>query len=105
MIENIMALVNQSHVVANNNNYFDAKVEGTDYRAYNVAERAIRDGAEACAKHYNLTLGQVYSAMAFYYDNYEAIQKDYEEIRKDMEGLNVWKNLQIISKVLKKKFE
>lgn len=76
-----MVLAVQTHVIAPTDNPLDAIIEGTNFKAYLVAGLAFNDGPEASAKHYKLTLGQVHSAIAFYYDNQEAIQQSIEEMR------------------------
>jgi uncharacterized protein (DUF433 family) len=77
-----MVLATQGHVIATTDDPLDAIVEGTHYKAYLVANLAFNDGPEASAKHYKLTLGQVHSAIAFYYDNEDAIKRSKEEMRE-----------------------
>jgi uncharacterized protein (DUF433 family) len=77
-----MVLAVQSHVIAPTDDPLDALVEGTKFKAYLVAGLAFNDGPEASANHYKLTLGQVHSAIAFYYDHQEAIQQSIEDMRK-----------------------
>jgi hypothetical protein len=77
-----MVLTIQTHVTAPTDDPLDALVEGTDYKAYLVANLAFNDGAEASAKHYGLPVAHVYSAMAFYRDNEDAINKSVEEMRE-----------------------
>jgi uncharacterized protein (DUF433 family) len=75
-----MALANQTHVITPTTNPLDALIEGTHYKAYLVANLAFNDSAEGSAEHYGLTLGQVYSAMAFYRDNEAKIQESLAEM-------------------------
>jgi uncharacterized protein (DUF433 family) len=77
-----MAQIIQSHVIAISDDPLDSIIEGTNFNAYLVANLAFNDGAEASANHYKLTLGQVYSAMAFYRDNEVAIDKSIEEMQQ-----------------------
>ena len=77
-----MVLATKGHVIALTEDPLDATVEGTHYKAYLVANLAFNDGPEAAAKHYNLTLGQVHSAIAFHYDNQEAIRQSIEEMHE-----------------------
>jgi hypothetical protein len=75
-----MAQIIQSHVIAISDDPLDSIIEGTNFNAYLVANLAFNDGVEASANHYRLTLGQVYSAMAFYRDNEEAIRESLGEM-------------------------
>jgi uncharacterized protein (DUF433 family) len=69
-----MVLLNQTHVITPTDNPLDALIDETNYKAYLVANLAFNDGAEASAEHYRIPIAQVYSAMAFYRDNEEAIK-------------------------------
>jgi uncharacterized protein (DUF433 family) len=107
-MEGIMALAIQSHVIALTNDPLEAVIEGSHYKAYLVANLAFNDGAEASAKHYNLTLGQVYSAMAFYHDNDAAIKlrfAELEEIGRKIGAVNASEHLAMIRERAKKKQE
>jgi ABC-type sulfate transport system permease component len=42
---------------------------------------------QATAEHYGITLADVYGAMAFYYDNHDAIQNAIQEARQIGESL------------------
>jgi uncharacterized protein (DUF433 family) len=77
-----MALVNHNYVKTDTDNPLEAYIEGKGYKAYLVANLAFNDSPEASANHYKLTLGQVYSAMAFYRDNEVAIDKSIEEMQQ-----------------------
>jgi hypothetical protein len=79
-----MVLLNQTHIITPTNNPLDAVIAETHYKAYLVANLAFNDGAEASAEHYGLPISQVYSAMAFYRDNEEAIQAS---LKEEDEGL------------------
>jgi hypothetical protein len=56
-------------------------------KAYLVANLAFNDSPEASAEQYRLTIAEVYSAMAFYRDNEEAIKSSLQaerELGKEM---------------------
>lgn len=103
-----MALAIQSHVIALTDDPLEAVIEGSHYKAYLVANLAFNAGAEASATQYNLTLGQVYSAMAFYHDNNEAIQKSIAEMRRigeELGAVDAAEHLAMIRERAKKKQE
>jgi hypothetical protein len=77
-----MVLTIQGHIIAPTDDPLDALIEGTHFQAYLVANLAFNDGPEASAKHYGLTLGQVHSAIAFYYDFEAAIQQSKNDMRE-----------------------
>jgi purine-nucleoside phosphorylase len=82
-----MVLVNQTHIITPTANPLDALVEGSRHKAYLVANLAFNDSPEASAEQYHLTIAQVYSAMAFYRDNEEAINLSLQterELGKEM---------------------
>ena len=70
-------------------NPLDAVLAERHTKAYLVAQFAIRDGAEVAAKHYNIHLGTVYGAMAFYEDNRSAIEKALEDAHQGLLDLGM----------------
>lgn len=77
-----MVLVNHTHVITPTDDPLEAVIDGKNYKAYLVANLAFNDSPEGSAEHYGLTLAQVYSAMAFYRDNEEAINEKFMELRE-----------------------
>lgn len=76
-----MAIEIKQYVELHGNNPLDAVMGGRETKAYLVASLALNDGSEAAAEQYRLTLAQVHSAMAFHYDNADAIQAAIVEMR------------------------
>ncbi|MGE3642055.1 MAG: DUF433 domain-containing protein, partial [Pirellulales bacterium] len=57
---------------------------GTGFKVRMLAEEHLATGADAIQlqrNHPQLTLGQVYSALAFYHDHKEAFDREIEELR------------------------
>jgi uncharacterized protein (DUF433 family) len=77
-----MAVEIRSHIELSGTSPLEAVIAGKHYKAYLVANLAFNDGVEASAEHYGLSLADVYAAMAFYYDNAEAIQNEKEALRE-----------------------
>jgi len=78
-----MAVELKEHVELRGDNPLDAVIEGTNVAAYLVALRAIQDSAQIAAEHYQFSLATVHAAIAFYYDNEQAIQQaDEVELQK-----------------------
>ena len=56
------------HIQLHGNNPLQATIAGTQYKAYLVANLALKDAPQAAADHYRIPLEIVLSAMAFYDD-------------------------------------
>ena len=56
------------HIQLHGNNLLQATITGTQYKAYLVANLALKDAPQAAADHYRIPLEIVLSAMAFYDD-------------------------------------
>jgi uncharacterized protein (DUF433 family) len=72
----------RNHIELETDNPLDARISGRGFKAYLVANLAFNDGVEASAEHYELSLADVHAAMAFYYDNQEAIKAAIAEARE-----------------------
>ena len=64
-----MALEIRQHIELRGDNRLDARVSGTHYKAYLVANLALNDGPQAAAEHYCIPLASVYGELACYCDN------------------------------------
>lgn len=67
----------------------DVRLTERPYKAYMVANLAFLESPEYAANQYDLSLGAVYSAMAFYEDNREAIEQMIEEADALLEEMAV----------------
>ncbi len=77
-----MVLEMRPHIELRGKNPLAARVAGTHYKAYLVANLAFNDGAQASADHYGIPLANVYGAMAFYCENEGAIKEAMREARE-----------------------
>jgi uncharacterized protein (DUF433 family) len=68
-----MVLEIREHIELRGDNPLDVVIAGTHHKAYLVANLALKDGPQAAADHYGISLANVHGAMAFYYDNEAAI--------------------------------
>ena len=68
-----MVLEIREHIELRGDNPLDVVIAGTHYKAYLVANLALKDGPQAAADHYGISLANVHGAIAFYYDNEAAI--------------------------------
>ena len=65
----------REHIELHGHDPLTATIAGTHLKAYLVANLALNDGPQAASEHYRISLATVYGALAFYYDNEEAIHK------------------------------
>ena len=72
----------RDHVELRGDDPLAAAIAGTHYKIYLVANPALNDGPQAAAEHYRIPLATVHGAMAFYYDNEDAIHEAIQEARK-----------------------
>lgn len=78
-----MVLQIREYIQLHGDNPLEAVATGTHHRAYLVANLALKDGPQAAANHYNMSLAGVHGAIAFYYDNESAI-KDAIQAARDL---------------------
>lgn len=84
-----MTIIQHTHIT-NPENSDDILGYRIDKRkVYFVANLAFNDGAKASAQHYDLPLGKVYAAMAFYKDNEDLIKQRLSQIEKQYEHLRI----------------
>jgi uncharacterized protein (DUF433 family) len=85
VMEQMMAVELKQHIELRGDDPLDAVIAGTTrIKAYLVANLAINDGVEAAMKQYTLTAGAVHAALAFYYDNQEAIRQANEAVMQQL---------------------
>lgn len=74
-----MSTVNQSHVEVRNGKTY---VAGTGFKVRFLAEEHLAgvDAAELQANYPQLTLGQIYSALGYYYDHKEEFDREIAEL-------------------------
>jgi uncharacterized protein (DUF433 family) len=82
-----MALQLKQYIELHGDNPLDAVITGTRKKVYLVASLALNDGAEFAAEEDELTLAEVYAALAFYYENVNVIQQALEDARKQIRSL------------------
>jgi uncharacterized protein (DUF433 family) len=61
-----------------------ARIRGTGYKVRMLAEEHLASGADAMELHCGhpqLSLGQIYSALAYYYDHKDAFDREIEQLR------------------------
>jgi uncharacterized protein (DUF433 family) len=61
-----------------------ARIRGTGYKVRMLAEEHLASGADAMELHRGhpqLSLGQIYSALAYYYDHKDAFDREIEQLR------------------------
>jgi uncharacterized protein (DUF433 family) len=62
-----------------------ARIRGTGFKVRMLAEEHLITGADAMELqrgHPHLTLGQIYSGLAYYYDHKEEFDREIEELRE-----------------------
>ncbi len=67
-----------------------ARIRGTGFKVRMLAEEHLANGADAMELHRGhpqLSLEQVYSALAYYYDHKEEFDREIEQLRDMAEGL------------------
>jgi hypothetical protein len=67
------------YVELRGDNPLAAVITGTNQNVHLVANLALIDGVEAAAEQYALSIGQIHGALAYYYDNQEAIEQAHED--------------------------
>lgn len=77
-----MAIQLKHYVELRGDSPLNAVITGHHHKAYLVANLANLDSPNGSAKHYNLTLAEVYGAMAFYQENIGAIEEAIADARK-----------------------
>jgi uncharacterized protein (DUF433 family) len=78
-----MSTVAHPHIEIGNDGH--ARIRGTGFKVRMLAEEHLITGAEAKELqlgHPHLTLSQIYSALAYYYDHKEEFDREIEELRE-----------------------
>jgi hypothetical protein len=79
-----MSVELKQHIELRGDDPLDAVISTTRLKAYLVANLAINDGVEAAMAQYNLSPAEVHSALAFYYDNQDAIRQADEAVMQKL---------------------
>ncbi len=77
-----MTLEIRQHITLRGNDPLEATIVGTRHKANLIANLALKDGPQAAADHYSISLADVHGALAFFYDNEVAIHEALQEARK-----------------------
>jgi hypothetical protein len=94
-----MALVNRNYVKTDSNNPLEAYIEGKGYKAYLVANLAFNDSPQGSTEHYNLSLAEVYSAMAFYHANEGGIETSLKEAHEGLLKLGMRDGDEVLAEI------
>jgi uncharacterized protein (DUF433 family) len=81
-----------------------ARIRGTGYKVRMLAEEHLITGADAMELqrgHPQLSLNQVYSALAYYYDHKEAFDREIEELRELAERMRAEQGESLLAKKLR----
>jgi uncharacterized protein (DUF433 family) len=78
-----------------------ARIRGTGFKVRMLAEEHLITGADAMELqrgHPQLTLSQVYSALAYYYDHKEEFDREIEELREFVEQMRAKQGESLLAK-------
>jgi uncharacterized protein (DUF433 family) len=81
-----------------------ARIRGTGFKVRMLAEEHLITGADAMELqrgHPQLTLSQVYGALAYYYDNKETFDREIEELRELAEQVRAEQGESLFAKKLR----
>lgn len=91
-----MVIQLKQHIELRGDNPLAAVMVGTNKKAYLVASLALNDGIEAAVEEDELSLAEVYAALAFYHDNEDAIRLALEEAREQIRAMGGFGRLEEI---------
>jgi uncharacterized protein (DUF433 family) len=81
-----------------------ARIRGTGFKVRMLAEEHLITGADAMELqrgHPHLTLGQIYSALAYYYDHKEEFDREIEKFREFAEQMRAQQGESLLAKKLR----
>jgi uncharacterized protein (DUF433 family) len=81
-----------------------ARIRGTGFKVRMLAEEHLITGADAMELqrgHPHLTLSQVYSALAYYYDHKDEFDREIEELRAFAEEMRAKQGESLLAKKLR----
>jgi len=81
-----------------------ARIRGTGFKVRMLAEEHLITGADAMELqrgHPHLTLSQVYSALAYYYDHKEEFDREIEELREFADRMRAQQGKSLLAKKLR----
>jgi uncharacterized protein (DUF433 family) len=97
-----MSTVAHPHIEITNDGH--ARIRGTGFKVRMLAEEHLITGADAMELqrgHPHLTLSQVYSALAYYYDHKEEFDREIEELREFAEQMRAQQGESLLAKKLR----
>jgi uncharacterized protein (DUF433 family) len=97
-----MSTVTHPHIEISNDGH--ACIRGTGFKVRMLAEEHLITGAEARELqrgHPHLTLSQIYSALAYYYDHKDAFDREIEELREFAEQMRAQQGESLLAKKLR----
>jgi hypothetical protein len=97
-----MAIKLKQHVELHGDDPLDAIIAGTTIKAWLVANFAMLNSVEEAVEQYNLSLAEIYSALAFYHDNAEAIRKANEEALQKLWDMGMKDMSELREKILRR---
>ncbi|MDQ7025877.1 MAG: hypothetical protein Q9P44_09990 [Anaerolineae bacterium] len=86
----------KQHIILHGDNPLDAVMVGTNLKAYLIASFAMQEGIESVANEYEISQAAVHAALAFHYDNEEAIRIAREEAREQIRAMGGFGRLEEI---------
>jgi uncharacterized protein (DUF433 family) len=97
-----MSAVAHPHIEITNDGH--ARIRGTGFKVRMLAEEHLITGADAMELqrgHPHLTLSQVYSALAYYYDHKDKFDREIEELREFAEEMRAKQGESLLAKKLR----
>jgi uncharacterized protein (DUF433 family) len=97
-----MSTVAHPHIESTGDGH--ARIRGTGFKVRMLAEEHLITGADAMELqrgHPQLTLSQVYSALAYYYDHKEEFDREIEELREFVEQMRAKQGESLLAKKLR----
>lgn len=96
----------KQHIELRGDDPLDAVIAGTTrIKAYLVANLAILDGVEAAATQYKISPAEVHGALAFYYDNEDAIREANEKAWELIQASGGRDSREALAEILSRKQE
>lgn len=97
-----MSTVAQPHIEISSDGH--ARISGTGFKVRMLAEEHLATGADAMElqrAHPQLTLGQIYSALAYYHDHKTEFDHEIEELRELAEKMQAEQGESLLAKKLR----
>lgn len=97
-----MSIAAHPHIEISNDGH--ARICGTGFKVRMLAEEHLATGADAIElqrRHPHLGLGQIYSALAYYHDHKEALDREIEELGAAAESIRAEQGESLLAKKLR----